>query len=177
MTRRATCEGDNRPEAREQEGDGKHRADFTREFQECETRLIASEDLDHAVSEGEIPKHATEGSEPAVTELKATELREQPEIKSEEGVKAPAVDEEVMLSGGDMPVGEDFAVAERAASERAMLQGGDHAEDRSRQQPDHRGDEKEKERTTELDLGPRETRVAFGGTALRAAGTIFLSHR
>jgi hypothetical protein len=177
MTRRATREGDDRPEAGEQEGDGKHRADFTRELQEAKTSLVASEDLDHAVSESEIPKHATKGREPAVTELETTELRKQPEIKSEEGVKAPAVDEEVMLSGGDMPVGEDFAVAERAASERSLLQGGDHAEDRSREQPDHRGDEEEKERTTELALGPRETRVAFGGTALRAAGTIFLSHR
>ena len=177
VTRRATREGDDRPEASEQEGDGKHRADFAREFQERKTRLITGEDLDYAVSESEIPKHATKGREPAVTEFKTTELRKQPEIKSKEGVKAPAIDEQVVLSGGDVPVGQDFTVTERAASERSLLQGGDHAEDRSRQQPDHRGDEEEKERTTELDLGPRDTRVAFGGTALRAAGTIFLSHR
>ena len=68
----ATSESDNRPEAGEQEGDGKHRADFAREFQERETRLITGEDLDHAVSEGKIPKHATQGREPAVTELEAT---------------------------------------------------------------------------------------------------------
>ena len=44
MTRRATREGDDRPEAGEQEGDGEHRADFAREFQQRETRLIAGED-------------------------------------------------------------------------------------------------------------------------------------
>ena len=177
MTCRATREGDDRPEASEQEGDGEYWADFTRELQEAKTSLVTSEDLNHAVSEGEVPKHASESSEPAVTELEATELRKQPEIKSKEGVKAPAIDEQVVLSGVDVPVGEDFTVAKSRARERALLQGGDHAEDRSREQPDHRGDEEEKERTTELALGPRETRVAFGGTALRAAGTIFLSHR
>ena len=93
VTRGATGEGDDRPETGEQEGDGKYRADFARELQEAKTSLVTSEDLNHAVSEGEIPKHATEGRQPAVTEFEATELREQPEIKSEEGVKAPAIDE------------------------------------------------------------------------------------
>ena len=76
LTRGATRESDDRPEAGEQEGNGKHRADFARELQEAKTSLVASEDLNRAVREGEIPEHATEGRQPAVAELKATELRE-----------------------------------------------------------------------------------------------------
>ncbi len=98
-------------------------------------------------------------------------------FSAKNALKPPSVDEEVALGGDEVAVGEDLATAEQAAGGRALLEGGEQAEHGGGEQPDHRGDEEEEERAAELGLDARETRVAFGRTALRAAGTIFLGHR